>query len=144
MTNGGYNCILCDVGGIYPMRVLLCRPWISRHWYVLRHCKTVSETSPLHQLPPSGTTLPSPNVCYISRHWLHLLKHCGNPGPIFQFDFACRHGAVHPTRTQDEARSLALTIRKDIWDAFHQQYGGGPFVERLEICARCKVSAVFL
>jgi len=43
-------------------------------------------------LPQRGTIVPSPDVCYISRHWLHLLKTCAYPGPIFQYEFACKHG----------------------------------------------------
>lgn len=83
--------------------------------------------------------MPSPDVCYISRHWLHLLRHCVYPGPIVQFSFSCKHGAVHPMITRDEAHSLALAIRKEVWEELHQQYGGGPLVQQLDVCLECKV-----
>jgi len=82
--------------------------------------------------------VPSPDVCYISRHWLHLLKTCAYPGPIFQYEFACKHGAVTPTRTED-ASSLSIAIRREVWDNLQERYGGGPLVQRLEVCQKCQV-----
>lgn len=92
------------------------------------------------KMPKSGTTLPSPDICYISRHWLHLLRHCAYPGPIFQYDFACRHGCVLPTLSVDEGRSLALCVRREVWDKYQQLYRGGPLVQQLEVCIECQVS----
>jgi ubiquitin carboxyl-terminal hydrolase 20/33 len=89
-------------------------------------------------LPRPGKSPGDPNpVVYISRHWLHLLRTCSNPGPIFQYEFACEHGAVLPNRV-DHARPLAMSVRRDVWDTYQQRYGGGPMVQKLEICSVCK------
>ena len=51
------------------------------------HIIVYAQPPPL-QLPRQGTTLPSPDVCYLSRHWLHLAKHCSHPGNH------CSHGTA--------------------------------------------------
>ena len=90
------------------------------------------------QLPRSGTRLPSPDVCYISRHWLYLLKHFSSPGPILQYEYACKHGAVVPEKAE-RARELAMCIRREVWEDLEKKHGGGPFVPRLEACTVCQV-----
>lgn len=40
--------------------------------------------------------------------------------------------------TLEEARSLALCIRRDVWEELQREHGGGPLVQRLEICKDCK------
>ena len=91
------------------------------------------------QLPRAGTRLPSPDVCYISRHWLYLLKHFSSPGPIKQYQYACKHGAVVPEKA-DGASSMAMCIRREVWDDLEKKHGGGPLVLRLEACMACEVS----
>ena len=30
--------------------------------------------------------------CCISKHWMTLLRNASNPGPLFQYDYICKHG----------------------------------------------------
>ena len=92
------------------------------------------------QLPKAGTRLPSPDICYISRHWLYLLKHFSCPGPILQYEYACKHGAVVPEKAGG-ARDLAMCIRREVWEDLEKKHGGGPFVPHLEACTICQVSS---
>lgn len=102
------------------------------------HCKPFFSSSPT-QLPRAGTRLPSPDICYISRHWLYLLKHFSSPGPILQYEYACKHGAVVPEKAEG-ASSLAMCIRREVWEELERKHGGGPLVPRLEACTVCQVS----
>ena len=106
---------------------------------------------------PRAAAVASHEVCYISRHWLHLLKHFTHPGPISQHEFACRHGGtriqpvlppsilpplphtgVLPAVALEEARSLTLPLRPEVWESLQQQYGGGPLVPQLDHCSSCQ------
>ncbi|XP_064396159.1 ubiquitin carboxyl-terminal hydrolase 20-like isoform X2 [Halichondria panicea] len=92
-------------------------------------------------LPKQGTTLPSPDVCYLSRHWLHLAKHCSHPGPIFQHKYACHHGSV----VHDEvARQSSMAVRREVWDRLQSKYGGGPLVSTLDPCILCQEKDLFV
>lgn len=99
----------------------------------LQNIELSSLLLPRPEGPPDA---PNP-VVYLSRHWLHLLRTCSTPGPIFQHEFACEHGAVLPNRSE-HARPLAMAVRRDVWDTYQQRYGGGPMVMKLEVCSVCK------
>jgi ubiquitin carboxyl-terminal hydrolase 20/33 len=108
---------------------------INCEGYVLFYKRVpTSNSAALHNIELSSLLLPRPGsspgdpnpVVYISRHWLHLLRTCSNPGllppaplllslspmyisssviiitvflsgPIFQYEFACEHGGKEIT-----------------------------------------------
>lgn len=88
-------------------------------------------------IPPPGTTIPSDDVCYISRHWLLLKNSCCNPGPIIPYQYACQHGGILPGK-EEAAKLLAVPIRKEVWDDLVRKYGGGPLVRSLDTCEICQ------
>ena len=51
---------------------------------------------------------------YISKQWLHKLKHFGEPGPIDNSDFLCRHNFVQPNLWR-HIDNLAVRCSADTW-----------------------------
>jgi len=63
------------------------------------------------------------------------------PGPIFQYEYACRHGAiVRP----ESAKGRSMAIKKSVWDEYQARFGGGPLVPCLELCTECLVSCIYI
>ncbi|ESN98734.1 hypothetical protein HELRODRAFT_155886 [Helobdella robusta] len=75
---------------------------------------------------------------YISRKWLSKFKTFSEPGPINNYDFLCRHGAVKPQYSSD-IMDLVIELPPRMWEFFHSTFGGGPSVNHLLTCDTCKV-----
>jgi ubiquitin carboxyl-terminal hydrolase 20/33 len=89
-------------------------------------------------VPHPDTCIPSPDVCYISRHWLVLRNTCHRPGPVIPYEFGCEHGGVYPGRER-LSKTLAIPIRRDIYEQLQQKHGGGgPLISSLDTCELCK------
>jgi ubiquitin carboxyl-terminal hydrolase 20/33 len=59
---------------------------------------------------------------YISKQWLHKLKYFGEPGPIDNSDFLCKHGYVYP-QLWKSINSLAVMCTTDTWNYLVQSFG---------------------
>lgn len=59
---------------------------------------------------------------YISKLWLHKLKHFGEPGAIDQSSFLCAHNFVQP-HLWSHVDSLALACSPDTWSYLVEQFG---------------------
>ena len=59
---------------------------------------------------------------YISKQWLHKLKYFGEPGPIDNSDFLCRHNFVQPNlwKIIDD---LTVACSVDSWDCLVENFG---------------------
>ena len=59
---------------------------------------------------------------YISKQWLHKLKYFGEPGPIDNTDFLCKHNFVHPHlwRLVDD---LTIACSLDSWNCLVKNFG---------------------
>ena len=59
---------------------------------------------------------------YISKQWLHKLKYFGEPGPIDNSDFLCRHNFVQPNlwKIIDD---LTIACSVESWDCLVQNFG---------------------
>eukprot|EP00731_Ephydatia_muelleri_P023805 Em0016g76a len=108
--------------------------------YVLFYRKT-SESRPGCQSVDIGSVVPSQSTTissfYISRHWLLLLKHHSNPGPIF-CEYVCQHGGILPSRRIEEVSTKVVSVAKETWEELMQRYGGGPALRSLEVCVVCQ------
>lgn len=52
---------------------------------------------------------------YISKQWLHKLKYFGEPGPIDNSDFLCKHSLVQPNLWK-YVDDLAVPCTTDVWN----------------------------
>lgn len=65
---------------------------------------------------------------YISKQWLHKLKHFAEPGPIDNTDFLCKHNFVQPCFWPNIDR-LVVPCSTDTWIFLSKQFG----VKKLQI-----------
>lgn len=92
--------------------------------------------------PRTSSLLSSSSPHYISKLWLHKLKHFGEPGPIDQSSFLCAHNLVQPHQWP-HVDALALACSSQTWsylvDTFGVRFSGSePPCTRLRPCAECQ------
>lgn len=59
---------------------------------------------------------------YISKQWLHKLKYYGEPGPIDNSDFLCKHNLVLPDVWKN-INSIAIMCSNDTWNYLCNNFG---------------------
>ncbi|VDM16442.1 unnamed protein product [Hydatigera taeniaeformis] len=102
--------------------------------YVLVYRKRQDFILPIRQ---SFTISESPQMVYISMHWLLRFSEFADPGPITNFDFLCNHGALQPLLSTTWDKHV-VPISLDMWNFLSSQFGGGPFVATLHPCGVCE------
>ncbi|KAL5969075.1 Ubiquitin carboxyl-terminal hydrolase 20 [Taenia solium] len=101
--------------------------------YVLVYRKRQDFILPIRE---KFTISESPQMVYISVHWLLRFSEFADPGPITNSDFLCNHGALQPLLASAWDKHVAA-ISPDIWNFLASQFGGGPFVATLHPCEVC-------
>lgn len=74
---------------------------------------------------------------YISRKWFCKFNTFAEPGPINNYDFLCKHGAVKPQLYMNIS-DLVIELPPALWDFFQSTFGGGPAVNHLMACDVCQ------
>lgn len=81
---------------------------------------------------------------YISKLWLHKLKHFGEPGPIDQSSFLCAHNLVQPSEWS-HVDALTLACTSYTWSYLVETFGvkypgvhGRRPCTRLHPCGECQ------
>ncbi len=59
---------------------------------------------------------------YISKQWLHKLKYFGEPGPIDNSDFLCKHNYVQPNLWKS-INNLTVMCTTDTWNCLVGEFG---------------------
>nr|CDS23569.1 ubiquitin carboxyl terminal hydrolase 20 [Echinococcus granulosus] len=106
---------------------------LSSAAYVLFYRKRQDFIQPIRE---KFTISESPQVVYISVHWLLRFSEFADPGPITNSDFLCNHGALQPLLAPAFDKHVAA-ISEDVWNFLSSQFGGGPFVTTLHPCKVC-------
>lgn len=73
-----------------------------------------------HKLSPSSESLLRPY--YISKQWLHKLKHFGEAGSIDNSDFICKHNFVYPNLWKI-VDSVSIPCSSETWQSLVESFG---------------------